>query len=115
MVPIWFQWTGKDLVIATFSGSQKLRELSDGDTIAVTIDTDNFPYRSLKLRGAITLEPSEGLADAYRLAAVRYLGPDTAARWCNSLEGANQVAIRIRPVWASASDMSSAAFMQPNP
>lgn len=115
MVPIWFHWTGEELVVATFSGSQKLRELSDGDTIAVTIDTDSFPYRSLKLRGAITLEPNEGLADAYRMAAVRYLGPDTALRWCATLEGASQVAIRIRPVWASASDMSGATFMHPDP
>lgn len=112
VVPIWFHWTGEDIVLATFAGSQKLREIGDGDEIAVTIDTESFPYRSLKLRGVATLEPGDGLADAYREAAVRYLGPDTGNRWCQSLTGADQVAIRIRPTWASASDMSTAPFMQ---
>ena len=87
--------------------------LSSGDVVAVTIDTNDFPYRALKLRGPIGIEPADGLADAYRLAATRYLGHEMADRWCASLDGADQVAIRIRPTWASASDMSSATFMQP--
>lgn len=114
VVPIWFHWTGTELILATFAGSQKLRELANGDVMAVTIDTDSFPYRALKLRGTVTLEPGDGLAAAYRSAAVRYLGTDTGTRWCESLSGADQVAICITPTWASASDMSSASFMQPD-
>ena len=112
VVPIWFHWTGAEIVVATFAGSQKLRELSSGDVVAVTIDTNDFPYRALKIRGPIEIEPAAGLADAYRLAATRYLGAEMADRWCASLNGADQVAIRIRPTWASASDMSDSAFMQ---
>lgn len=111
VVPIWFHWAGERLVMATFAGSRKLAEIVDGSVVAVTIDTDTFPYRHLKMRGPVTLEPVDGLADDYRIAAERYLGSELAESWCNNLAGAEQVVIGLRPTWAVESDMSSMDFM----
>jgi hypothetical protein len=79
--------------------------------VAVTIDTEAFPYRHLKLGGVVTLEPADGLADDYRIAAERYLGPELAAAWCDNPSGAEQVVIRLHPTWAVESDMSGTDFM----
>ena len=85
VLPIWFVWTGTELVVVTFEGAKKLHDLTDGTVVAVTIDTDDFPYRSLKLRGTVTAQPTSGIADRYKEAAVRYLGEDMAQKWLSFL------------------------------
>ena len=111
VLPIWFHWTGATMALSTFAGSRKLRDIVDGSSVAITIDTDSFPYRSLKIRGTVTIESVEGLSEQYRQAAVRYLGPAAGDRWCTSLAGADQVVIHVSPTWAVASDMSAMPFM----
>lgn len=105
VVPIWFLWTGSALAMTTFARSVKLGHLSNGDRLAVTIDTDIFPYRSLKLRGTVTLRPVQGLADEYRQAAARYLGADLSDEWLTFLGDPAQTVIIFQPTAASASDM----------
>jgi len=105
VVPIWFQWTGTTLAMTTFSGSVKLTHLKDGDQVAITIDTDVFPYQSLKIRGTITLEPVDGLADEYRQAAMRYLGSELSAEWLAFLGNPRQTVISLLPAAASMSNM----------
>ncbi len=107
VVPIWFHWAGTTLAMTTFARSVKLSHLSDGDQVAVTIDTDAFPYRSLKLRGPITLEPVDGLADEYRKAAGRYLGSELSAEWLAFLGNPRQTVISLLPTTASVSNMQT--------
>jgi hypothetical protein len=111
VVPIWFHWTGAELVMTTFAGCHKLAELASGQTVAVTIDVDSFPYRGLRMGGAVELIEVEGLSQEYRAAAARYLGPTPGREWCASLEGRDQVAIRLAPSWATVSDMSRSPFL----
>ncbi len=109
--PLWFNWTGTELTMSTFAGSKKALEIVEGSTVAVTIDTEAFPYRSLGLRGVVALEPSDGLTDDYRRAAQRYLGEEPGRQWCERLEGLDQVLLRVRPTTAWASDMSDATYL----
>lgn len=111
VLPIWFHWNGETLAMATFEGAAKLRDIQDGTVVAVSIDTDTFPYRSLKLRGPVSLQQTDDLADAYREAAIRYLGPETGPRWCEALAGRAQVLLTLTPTWAVESDMSGMPFM----
>lgn len=111
VVPIWFHWTGSHLVMTTFAGALKLNAIVDGTVLAIAIDSESFPYRSLKVRGPVSVEPVDGLADEYRLAAARYLGADAGAAWCDALAGRSQVALRMAPSWAVESDLSGIAFM----
>ncbi len=107
VVPIWFIWSGSQLLVITFRGAKKLQDLTDGTVAAITIDTDQFPYRSLKLRGTITTRATEGLADEYVAAAVRYLGPEMAKNWTDFLGSPDQVVLAISPTWAVVSDMAT--------
>jgi hypothetical protein len=112
VVPLWHRWTGERLEMATFVGSTKLSELSDGDPVAVTIDTDEFPYRGLKLGGPVIVTVADGLVAGYREAAVRYLGPTTGAHWLHHLEGRDQAELAIRPTWAAVSDLAESPFVR---
>lgn len=107
VAPIWFVWTGAKLVMSTFAGSRKTVDLASGTVVSVSIDTDTFPYRSLALRGQITVRRSEGLAPEYRAAASRYLGSQMAERWLAFVGSPEQVVLAMRPSVAVASDMAT--------
>jgi len=111
VAPMWFEWNGAELLISTFTGASKLTDLTDGAHVAVTIDTADFPYRSVKLAGPVTVEASDGLTDSYQRAARRYLGDAAGAAWCDALAQRAQTLLRIRPTRASQSDMSSMPFV----
>ncbi len=111
VAPLWFRWTGTTLELSTFAGSRKLDELRDRDAVAVSIDTEDLPYRSLRIRGRVTIEAVKGLTSSYEQAARRYLGDGSAQDWCDRLAGANQALLIIHPTEASASDMWSAAYL----
>ena len=51
VVPIWFHWDGEQIVMATPLRAPKLRALDDGARVAITIDSNEFPYRVLSIRG----------------------------------------------------------------
>lgn len=107
VVPIWFHWTGTELAMTTFRGAQKLDDITDGTVVAVTIDTNEFPYKSLKLRGTVRLAPVDGLSEEYRLATNRYLGEQEGERWLEFLDGADQVVLFVSPTWAKTADMAA--------
>lgn len=111
VAPLWFRWTGTTLELSTFAGSRKLDELRDGDVVAVSIDTEDFPYRSLRIRGRVTIDAVKGLTSSYEQAARRYLGDGPGKDWCDRLAGVDQALVTIHPTEASASDMWSAAYL----
>jgi Pyridoxamine 5'-phosphate oxidase len=51
VVPIWFHWTGEELVMASFAGATKASALRANPDVAVTIDTEPFPPEVLLVRG----------------------------------------------------------------
>jgi hypothetical protein len=111
VAPLWFRWTGRTLELSTFAGSPKLDELHNGDAVAVTIDTEGFPYRSLRIRGPVTIEHVQGLTSSYRKAARRYLGHGPARDWCDRLREADQALLTVHPVEATASEMRGASYL----
>ena len=76
----------------------KLRALRDGDAVAVTIDSDDFPYKGLSIRGDVRLEPVSGVAAEYSAAVCRYFGAEGGAAWIAQLPaGMKMWRIRVRP------------------
>ena len=87
VVPTWFHWTGRDLVMPTYLAgprigirhpAARLAALRARPDVAVTIDTDTFPPQSLSLRGRVEITEVAGLAPEYAAAARRYLGEEAA-------------------------------------
>jgi hypothetical protein len=70
--PIWFEWNGEALVVCGLSTAPRVRVLTDGAPVAVTIHSDDWPYAALMLRGPIVVQQTEGVPPAYRRMAGRY-------------------------------------------
>src|SRR5205807_9811558 len=45
VMPIWFHWTGNELVMCTFVPSPKIAAIRERPAVAITIDTDEFRSR----------------------------------------------------------------------
>jgi Pyridoxamine 5'-phosphate oxidase len=115
IVPTWFHWTGRELVMATYTAgprigirhpAARLAALRARPDVAVTIDTDTFPPQSLTLRGQVEITEVDGLAPEYVAAARRYLGEEPAAGMVAGLDqpGTAQARIVLRPTWVGLLD-----------
>jgi hypothetical protein len=51
VVPIWFHWNGRELVLATPPKAPKLKTLLKNPKVALTIDDNTFPHKVLMIRG----------------------------------------------------------------
>src|SRR5437763_3327941 len=74
VVPIWFHWTGNEIVMGTPSKAPKLKVLRNNSPAALTIDSNIWPYKVLEVRGKIHLQTLQGVVPEYAAAAERYFG-----------------------------------------
>jgi len=91
--------------MSTFAGSRKTNDLQDGSVVAVTIDSESFPYRSLSIRGPVFLREVSGLSAEYQTDASRYLGEKMGKRWLDFVGDPDQVVMTLQPTMAVASDL----------
>lgn len=81
VVPTWFHWDGEKVIMCSPPGSPKLRALHDGDPVALTIDSNEFPYKALSIRGSVRVELVSGVPPEYVASATRYFGEQQGAAW----------------------------------
>jgi PPOX class probable F420-dependent enzyme len=74
VVPIWFHWTGRELVMASLPGASKVTALRERPDVALTIDTDAWPYKAIMIGGKAHIERYAGIVPEFAQAARRYLG-----------------------------------------
>jgi hypothetical protein len=79
VVPIWFQWTGSELVMASLPGAPKVAAIQQRTDVAVTIDTDAWPYKALMIHGKAHVDRHAGVVPEFAQAARRYLGDEGGA------------------------------------
>ncbi len=105
--PIWFHWDGTDVVMASPANAPKALALTTGNAVAVTIDSPEWPYDVLMLRGPVQVDEVEGVASEYRAAAVRYFGEEQGNGWCDQLPaGIRMTRVRLRPAWVGVLDFN---------
>jgi hypothetical protein len=106
VVPIWFHWNGKEIVMGTPLTAPKTKALMKNSRVAVTIDTDSWPHRVLQIRGTARLETLAGVVPEYASAAERYLGQEQGKAWVENVKKMfpKMVRISIRPEWVSLID-----------
>jgi hypothetical protein len=108
VVPVWFHWDGRELVVGTPPQSPKMRALGDQAKVALTIDTDEFPYRALSIRGTATVRVMDEIVPEYQLMAQRCLG-EGADAWLQQVGAllpamGGMVRIGITPEWVGILD-----------
>ncbi len=109
VIPIWFHWNGKDIVMGTPPKAPKLKALARNPRVALTIDDNDFPQRVLLIRGNARLEPVSGVVPEYALAADRYFGPEQGRAWVTQMGNmiSSMVRITITPDWVGLLDFQT--------
>jgi len=107
VVPIWFHWDGSALVMCSPPKAPKLKALQQNPAVSVTIDSNDWPYQVLSLRGSATVTMVDDLAPEYAAAAERYLGADAGQAWAAQLRGKPMGRVSLQPRWANLLDFQT--------
>jgi PPOX class probable F420-dependent enzyme len=109
VVPIWFHWNGREIVMASPPKAPKLKALARNPKVSLTIDDNTFPHKVLLIRGTARLEPVDGIAPEYAMAADRYFGAEQGRAWVNQLRTmvSSMVRITITPEWVGLLDFQT--------
>lgn len=109
VIPIWFHWNGREMVMASPPKAPKLKALRKNPKVAVTIDDNQFPHRVLMVRGTARLDPVDDIVPEYALAAERYFGADQGKAWVKQLRAMipSMVRVTIRPEWVGVLDFKT--------
>ena len=106
VVPIWFHWNGKELVMGTPPKAPKLKALAKNPKVALTIDDNGFPHKVLLVRGTARTEMVAGIMPEYVTAAERYFGAEQGRAWVAQLGTMvpSMVRITVTPQWVGLLD-----------
>jgi hypothetical protein len=109
VIPIWFHWNGREIVMATPPKAPKLRALAKNPKVSLTIDDNTFPHKVLLIRGSAHLKPVNGIVPEYAAAADRYFNPEQAAAWLKNLRTmiSSMVRITVTPEWVGLLDFQT--------
>jgi PPOX class probable F420-dependent enzyme len=109
VIPIWFHWNGREIVMGTPAKAPKLKALAKNPRVSLTIDDNVFPHKVLLVRGTARLEPVDGVVPEYALAAERYFGPDQGKAWAAQMGKMVQSMVRvtITPTWVGLLDFET--------
>src|SRR5579872_1109084 len=109
VVPIWFHWNGREIVMASPPKAPKLKALQKNPKVALTIDDNTFPHKVLLIRGTARLENVNGIVPEYEACASRYFDPALASQWLSQLRTmvSTQVRITVTPEWVGLLDFQT--------
>src|SRR6476646_7894411 len=109
VVPIWFHWNGREIVMATPPKAPKLKALAKNPKGSLTIDDNTFPHKVLLIRGSARLQPVEGIVPEYVAAAEHYFGREQDEAWIRQLRKMipSMVKITITPEWVGLLDFQT--------
>jgi PPOX class probable F420-dependent enzyme len=109
VIPIWFHWNGREIVMGTPAKAPKLKALAKNPRVSLTIDDNVFPHKVLLVRGTARLEPVDGVVPEYALAAERYFGPEQGKAWAAQMGKMVQSMVRvtITPTWVGLLDFET--------
>ena len=109
VVPIWFHWTGEEVVMVSPSDAPKVRALQVNPAVSLTIDSGTWPYKVLLLRGSAQVEIVEGISPEYGAAARRYFGEEQGAAWTDQVSQMlpRTARIAVRPDWVGILDFQA--------
>jgi hypothetical protein len=109
VVPIWFHWTGRELVMGTPPKAPKLKALAKNPKVSLTIDDNNFPHKVLLIRGSASLQQVDGIVPEYAAAAERYFGREQGLAWIQQVRGMMRamVKVTITPEWVGVLDFQT--------
>jgi hypothetical protein len=116
VIPTWFQWNGREVVMATFIAGPQVSHsparptaLRANPNVAITIDTETFPPHVLFIRGQASVTDADGIVPEFKEAARRYLGEEGAKGFFEQMSkpGVRMARIAVRPTWVGTLDFKT--------
>lgn len=109
VVPIWFHWNGREIVLGTPPNAPKVKAISTHAKVAMSVDGNAWPYQVLQIRGTARVELVDGVPAEYASAANRYFGPEQGAAWVQQVGGmfTRMARIAITPEWVAVLDFQT--------
>ena len=106
VVPTWFHWNGRHIVLGTPLTAPKVKALLKNPTVALTIDTNTWPHRVLQIRGNAQIETIEGIVPEYATAAEKYFGQEQGQAWIQQAKKLfpQMARITVSPSWVGIID-----------
>jgi hypothetical protein len=109
VVPIWFHWTGEEIVMGGPDDAPKVHALQENPMVAITIDGDTWPYKVLLMRGRARVTMVDGVPEEYATAARRYFGEEQGAAWAAQVGQMvpRMARVAVRPEWVGIIDFQT--------
>ena len=109
VVPIWFHWNEKEIVLGTPVNAPKVRALLERPDVVVSIDSYAWPYKVLQIRGVAKIETVQGVFPEYATAADRYFGETQGKAWVEQLRKLfpQMARIAVEPKWVGILDFEA--------
>lgn len=116
VVPTWFHWTGRELVMPTFVAAPhikrpaaRLRHLRANPDVAISIDTESQPPQVLLLRGRAEVTEVDGVVPEYAASTRQYMGEEAAAEYLAYIDqpATKMARIAVRPTWVGLVDFET--------
>ncbi len=111
VIPIGFYWTGEEIVVCSPEGAPK-NPIIDNSKVAITIDTNTFPFKVLMIRGTAKVTQSTEIPQEYIQACIQLMGPEVAQGWFKSLEPLAKnikyfARVGVKPEWVGILDFQA--------
>lgn len=109
VVPIWFHWTGEQFILGSPSAAPKFKALHQGAPVALTIDSTEWPYKVLSVRGTVAIAHCDDVVPEYAAAAERYFGAAQGQAWVAQLRSMvhGMERLTVTPTWVGLLDMET--------
>lgn len=109
VVPAIAQWTGEEMILASWPDDPKVAALREHAAVALTIDTAEPPYHVLSLRGVAVVTMVNEMPEEILPAFLRHGGPEMGRAMFERMNAmSDQFArIAIRPTWVGVIDFET--------
>lgn len=100
VVPVWFDYDGKNFLISIAKNSKKARNLAKAPNVGFSIAQQELPYDAVVGYGEATITEDVGGKFLLRLAK-KYLPPEKVNQYWQALidDNGERLVVRITPHW----------------
>lgn len=95
-VPTWYEYDKGEVIFHTGPESFKYKCLVRDPRVTLVVDTKDAPYRSVVLKGRVTMEEKNDDKRMERM-SIDYLGKKAGKRYAKSMSGQKVVVVRFKP------------------
>jgi pyridoxamine 5'-phosphate oxidase-like protein len=109
VLPIGFHWDGRQIVFGTPPDAPKMKALARQPKVALTINSYEYPFKVLLVRGTVSIEHADAVIPEYVSMAKRLLGDQGAQGWLANVEAllpamGGMARLALTPEWVGILD-----------